>query len=236
MEYDVFVSFPLTEHKSSFKAAINTKDYYIAQKIHRVLEHLLDIKTFFSDVSLLNNDKSDFWKKIEEVIPSSKVLVIVLTNPKDYFRYYCKEERRMYLDTHDVNNRKVYFVCSERVKKHIQEFDIFSNQEVQPEIIIWDELHQQQKFYNFLNNYFCKNESGNNNEVLICTKCEKIFYKGNHVGTMCVHHDKKDIVVNKKDLTVKFNCCNKVINIENKNALFEIAPGCKKDPNHTFVL
>ena len=234
MKYDVFISFPLTERKSSFKDTINTKDYYIGKKIHNVLQHLLKVNTFFSDISLLDNNKNDFWAKINEVIPQSRILVIVLTNAKDYSRFYCAEERRLYLESHPVDQRKIYFVCSKSVKRRVNEFDIFDVDEGKPEIIIWDDLHQEQKFYNFINNYLGKNEPGEDNEVLICTKCEKIFYKGNHIGTMCVHHNKDEIKINKNDLTVRFNCCNKVINIENKNAIFELSPGCIEEPNHTF--
>lgn len=234
MDYDVFISFPLTERKSSFKETINTKDFYIAKKIHSVLQNLLRVNTFFSDVSLLNNDKTDFWAKIHEVIPRSSVLVIVLTKAKDYERFYCAEERRLYYDSHPMDKRKVFFVCSKSVKRHVKEFDIFDVAEGKPEIILWEELRQQQKFYNFINNYFGKNEPGKDEEVLICTKCEKVFYKDNHIGTMCVHHDKSEIKVDEKALTVRFHCCNKVIQIENKNALFDIAPGCVEEPNHTF--
>ena len=53
MDYDVFISFPLTEHKSSFKETINTKDFYIAKKIHSVLQNLLRVNTFFSDLNKL---------------------------------------------------------------------------------------------------------------------------------------------------------------------------------------
>lgn len=234
MNYPVFISFPLSEHKNSFKNSINTRDYYIGKKIHSVLQHLLKINTFFSDVSLLNNDKNDFWEKIKEVIPKCAVLVVVLTKAEDYSRFYCAEERRIYFESHPEGKRKIFFICSPGVKKKINSFDIFNVEQGKPELILWDDLHQQQKFYNFINNYFGKNEPDNFNEVLICTKCEKIFYKDNHLGTMCVHHNKNEIRINKHDLSVRFNCCNKVISIENKNAIFELAPGCIQEPNHTF--
>lgn len=231
--YDVFISFPLTEKDEELKKAINTHDFFIAQKINHVLNNLLHVKTFFSDESLLNNDDNDFWKKIKNVLPQSKALVIILSSKEDYYRYYCTEERRLYLKR-NKKERKIYFLVSSQVIKDITEFDIMDLDVGKPEVILWDEISQQQRFYNFINNYFLKNEKGNNKEVLICKNCEKIFYKGNYEGTVCLHHNKKDIKISEDGLTIKFNCCNKIVRLKNKNALIDLAPGCIEKVSHTF--
>lgn len=233
MEYDVFISFPLSEKNKTFAASVNTKDFFAGQTIHHVLTHLLKVPTFFSDESLLNNDKSDFWEKIEEVMPKTKVLVIVLFNHEDYKREWCEKERQLYLDTHSPEERKIYFLLSDEAYKERRKYkDILDVKKGKPEIILWERLDQQQRFYNFINNYFGKNEPGNNQEVRICTQCHKIFYKGNEEGTICLHHRENDIDISEDGLKITFNCCNKVIHRENANAPFDIAPGCLEEASH----
>ena len=222
--FDVFISYPLTEKNEELNKSINTHDFFIAKKINHVLNNLLKIKTFFSDESLLNNDRSDFWEKIKDVLPKSKVLLIILNNKEDYDRTYCREEREIYLKRNETD-RKIYFVVSSEVNRHINEFDIMNLEIGKPEVIIWDELEQQEKLYNFLNNYFERNEKGNEREI---------FYKGNHSGTVCLHHKKEDIRISEDGYLVQFNCCNKVIRLKNKNALINLSPGCVEKVAHSF--
>ena len=234
--YDIFISFPLTDKDDKLSETINTKDFYIARKIYHVLTHLLHIKTFFSEETLLNNNSADFWEKIKEVIPKSKVLVIILNSEKDYKRKFCKMERDLYLKR-DEKDRKIFFLVSPEVHKVIGEYDIMEAETGKPEVIRWHDLLHQQRFYNEVNNYFAKNDPGKYKEVKICLDCEKIFYKNNDIGTVCIHHRRSDITEfnnGKGSYFVRFNCCNKVIKLDNKNALYEISPGCVEEKKHRF--
>ena len=233
-QYDIFISFPLTERKNTFKETVNTKDFYLGEKIYNVFTHLLGVKTFFSNVSLLNNNKNDFWEKISEVIPTTKVLVIVLSKEKDYYREYCQKERDLYLATHK-DNAKIYFVVSNEVKRVINTFDIMQTSP-QPELIAYEELLQMQKLYNFINNYFERNENGNEEEVKVCLNCEKIFYKNNDVDTVCIYHPKKDVKIKRdsEGYYAIYNCCNKITRLKNKNVLIPLSPGCIEKKQHNF--
>lgn len=234
-KYDVFISYPLTERKNELSGTINTKDFYVAKNIYTTLTHLLGVKTFFSEETLLHNNSADFWEKIKEIIPQSKVLVVILSNPKDYEREFCKKERDLYLDRNQ-DDRKIFFLVSHSVHRNINSCDIMTIEKGKPEVIRWEEIPQQQKFYNEINNYFRKNDSGNVKEVKICKKCRKIFYKGSEKSTICIHHDEKTARRKHfgKNYYVKFNCCNKKVALPNKNALYEISPGCIEERNHEF--
>lgn len=234
-KYDVFISFPLIERNSKLSQTINTKDYYLAKKLYVTLSHLLKVKTFFSEETLLNNNKSDFWEKIEEVIPNSKVLVVILSKESDYSREFCRMERELYLKR-EPEKIKIYFLVSKEVHKNINKFDIVNLEKGKPEVIEYDNIPKMERFYNEINNYFKKNEKGNHREVKICRNCRKIFYKGNEINTTCIHHDIADVRhshVGTKHY-VQFNCCNKKIELPNKNAPFEISPGCIEELAHKF--
>lgn len=234
-QYDVFISFPLTERNSGLKNTINTKDFYVGKKIFNVLTSLLGIKTFFSEETLLSNDKADFWEKIKDVIPKSRVLVVLLSKESDYDRSFCKKERELYLDR-NPDERKIFFLVTEKVHRNLSNYDIMSIDKGKPEVIRWENISQQQRFYNEINNFFGKNSGGQTKEVKICKKCHKIFYKGNEKNTICVHHDESSARRRHdgKRYYVKFNCCNKEIDLPNENFLYEISPGCIEERNHDF--
>ena len=234
-EYDVFISFPLTERNDKLTSTINTRDFYVSRRIYETLTHLLNIKTFFSEETLLSNNKSDFWDKIKEVVPKCRVLVVILSKDTDYDREFCKLEREIYLNR-DPNERKIFFLVSEKTHKKIKTYDIMNIEQGKPEVIRWQSISQQQRFYNEINNFFEHNSKGNFKEVKICKNCHKIFYKGNEKGTICVHHDESSIRKDHKGKKyfIKFNCCNKIVHLENRNCLYDLSPGCIEERNHEF--
>ena len=224
-EYKVFISFPREERVFSEDKTKYTREYYFSMHLYDILEHLLNIHTFFSPVSLLERNKTTYDKEIEKAIEESTIFISVSIEAKNEGRTWVNKERDDYIKSRNGREALPYFIFSRETIKIIEDTHIFKdNHSVASP---YYDMHRIAEMLSYIEQ---KVGDGSIKDIKICNRCHRIFHDGNEKGTTCLYHPLKPI---EKEDEFIFECCNRHTKREDKEGPM-FFPGCKEAGEHDF--